>query len=417
MTQNHTNNYPKLHNSVWPGLVGKGDGGEPAIDLDTMIELTAAAEVEGAPVRRVRHLPGPAALRHRRRRRGGPAAGRQGAGQRAANRHRRGAGLCGHGRGLADRRPPGQKKFLGQVRKGLPRGQLLRQMGRAAVGSVRMDSVCSVEQWSDDPKGNQRRIAETFREACAIAEDHGERLAAEGEICWGGMHSWPMIELLEMVDRRQTLGFQADMSHTLLYLLGYNSPEDALLPPGSTGATGPVRRGLRETHRRPAALDDRLPRRPKRRLGLRRRLARQDRPPLPGRRPRRKAQHRPPRRLLAPRRQRQADAGHGHICWDGCMFPNAVLLKRETWNEVLRAMAAVRDAARVAGSELTGQPVQAPASIAGFQGNRENRDIMRKANVQNLRIAVLGCGFMGRAHSNAWLQVGHFFPDRAQAGA
>ena len=48
MTQNHTNNYPKLHNSVWPGLVGKGDGGEPAIDLDTMIELTAAAEVKGA---------------------------------------------------------------------------------------------------------------------------------------------------------------------------------------------------------------------------------------------------------------------------------------------------------------------------------------------------------------------------------
>ena len=27
-----------------------------------------------------------------------------------------------------------------------------------------------------------------------------------------------------------------------------------------------------------------------------------------------------------------------------------------------------------------------------------------------LNIAVIGCGFMGRAHSNAWLQVGHFFP-------
>src|SRR5581483_11319801 len=26
-----------------------------------------------------------------------------------------------------------------------------------------------------------------------------------------------------------------------------------------------------------------------------------------------------------------------------------------------------------------------------------------------LRIAMLGTGFMGRAHSNAWLQVGHFF--------
>ena len=27
--------YPKLHNSGWPGLVGKGDGSEPVIDLET----------------------------------------------------------------------------------------------------------------------------------------------------------------------------------------------------------------------------------------------------------------------------------------------------------------------------------------------------------------------------------------------
>ena len=40
--------YPKLHNAMWPGLVGKGSpGAEPCIDLDTMLELTAAAEVDG----------------------------------------------------------------------------------------------------------------------------------------------------------------------------------------------------------------------------------------------------------------------------------------------------------------------------------------------------------------------------------
>src|SRR5262249_43544641 len=34
--------YPKLHNAMWPGLVGKGSpGAEPAIDLDTMLDLTA----------------------------------------------------------------------------------------------------------------------------------------------------------------------------------------------------------------------------------------------------------------------------------------------------------------------------------------------------------------------------------------
>ena len=41
--------YPKLHNAMWPGLVGKGSpGAEPAIDLDTMLDLTAKASVDGA---------------------------------------------------------------------------------------------------------------------------------------------------------------------------------------------------------------------------------------------------------------------------------------------------------------------------------------------------------------------------------
>ena len=42
------NNYPKLHNATWPGVVGKGpDTPEPFIELDTMLDLTAAAEVDG----------------------------------------------------------------------------------------------------------------------------------------------------------------------------------------------------------------------------------------------------------------------------------------------------------------------------------------------------------------------------------
>ena len=42
-----TNNFPKLHNAAWPGVVGKGEGSEPPIGLDTMLDLTAAAEVNG----------------------------------------------------------------------------------------------------------------------------------------------------------------------------------------------------------------------------------------------------------------------------------------------------------------------------------------------------------------------------------
>ena len=44
----HPNNHPKLHNASWPGVVGKGSAGaEPFIDLDTMLDLTVQAEVDG----------------------------------------------------------------------------------------------------------------------------------------------------------------------------------------------------------------------------------------------------------------------------------------------------------------------------------------------------------------------------------
>src|SRR3982750_190645 len=43
----NTHRFPALHNAMWPGLVGKGADSEPRIDLETMLELTAAAEVNG----------------------------------------------------------------------------------------------------------------------------------------------------------------------------------------------------------------------------------------------------------------------------------------------------------------------------------------------------------------------------------
>jgi len=44
-----SNTLPKLHNAMWPGLVGKGNepGQEPPISLERMLELTAGAEVDG----------------------------------------------------------------------------------------------------------------------------------------------------------------------------------------------------------------------------------------------------------------------------------------------------------------------------------------------------------------------------------
>ena len=58
------NNFPKLHNATWPGLVGKGPDSEPPIPFDTMLQLTAAAEhvvivgVEFDPAARHAERPG-----------------------------------------------------------------------------------------------------------------------------------------------------------------------------------------------------------------------------------------------------------------------------------------------------------------------------------------------------------------------
>ena len=32
-----------------------------------------------------------------------------------------------------------------------------------------------------------------------------------------------------------------------------------------------------------------------------------------------------------------------HICWDGCMFDNDVMMKQQTWNDILAKLVEVRD--------------------------------------------------------------------------
>ena len=93
-----------------------------------------------------------------------------------------------------------RERFLTQVKKACAMAKTLRDLGVRHYGVVRIDSATSPADWAKDPVGNTKKIAATFREAGAIAESFGERLAAEGEICWGGMHGWKhMVELLELV--------------------------------------------------------------------------------------------------------------------------------------------------------------------------------------------------------------------------
>ncbi len=346
MSDNHPNNFPRLHNAAWPGLVGKGDGGEPPIDLDTMLDMTAAAEVDGLKFEGFDIF-----LYDPHFNIDGGDDETKSLAEKAKSRNLNVGTVVapiygGTGGGSPIGTPEGQKKFVGQVRKACRVAQLLREMDVRPYGFVRFDSGIDVASWAADPKANTKKIADTFREACLVAEDHGEKLAAEGEICWGGMHSWRrMIQLLEMVDRPQTLGFQADMSHTLLYLLGYNAPEDALLPEGFDfsdqeqfdAAYKQLTDALRpwtidfhvaqndgtvhgsgshdKTGRHCLATD------PNGKLDITRHAG-----------------------YWLRDENGQVNKKIPQLCWDGCMFPNAVMMSPQTWDDILTAMIAVRDA-------------------------------------------------------------------------
>src|SRR5262249_18754385 len=91
-----------------------------------------------------------------------------------------------------------RENYLKAIRKACRIASRLRELGVRPHGVVRIDSACSPGDWAKDRIGNQQKIAATFKQAAAVARDFNERLAAEGEICWGGMHSWrTMVDLLE----------------------------------------------------------------------------------------------------------------------------------------------------------------------------------------------------------------------------
>ena len=333
------NNFPKLHNATWPGIVGKGPDSEPPISFDEMLNMTAAAEVDGVKfdgidiglldphinidssddeIKKLADKVGSLNLNIGSLVApiwGGPAMG-----------------------SAADR-----AQFVEMVRKACHFGKRLRDMGVRPHGVVRIDSASSPTDWEKDPSNNTKLIAQTFREACDVAADYGERLAAEGEICWGGMHSWKtMIETLEAVDR-PNIGFQADMSHTLLYLLGYNRSEDRILPVDFDWSDrAALTEGLKTITKalRPWTIDFHVAQNDGTVHGT-------------------GSHDKTGRHCLATdpngKLDIASDAGYWlrdesgeltkafkHICWDGCMFSNDVMLKQQTWNDILATMIKVR---------------------------------------------------------------------------
>lgn len=334
------NNYPKLHNATWPGIVGKGPDSEPVISFDEMLELTAAAEVNGVKFDGVDiglfdpHI---------------------NIDSTDAEIEALAKKVSSYGLNIGSLVAPvwdtpamgseeERSAFVENVRKACHFGKKLKELGVRPSGIIRIDSASSVENWAVDPVNNSEKIVATFRRASDVAAEYGERLAAEGEVCWGGMQSWKtMVDTLKSVDH-PNFGFQADMSHTLLYLLGTNKPEDRILPKDFEWSDREaLTEGIKTVTKalRPWTIDfhvaqndgtvhgtgshDKtgrhcLPKDPKGRLHI------------------------------------GKDAGHWlrdesgeltkafkHICWDGCMFSNEEMQKQETWNDILAAMLEVRN--------------------------------------------------------------------------
>lgn len=338
-----SNVFPKLHNAMWPGLVGKGgEGDEPAIEFDKMLEFTANSEVDGQKFDGIDfflfdpHINIDISEDDLKAMADRVTAKGLKVGSLVAPIWPGTVGDSAMGDAEA------RKKFVLAVEKACRIAKILNNHGARDYGVIRIDSATGPEDWSKDPSGGTKKIAETFREAGKVAEAHGEKLAAEGEICWAGMHSWKaMIDTLEATDMPNTVGFQADLAHTYLYLLGYNAPEAALLKEGYseeeldaayTTMTNALRpwtfdfhvaqndgsvhgSGSHDKTGRHCPADD-----PNGKLDIT------------------KASGYWLKEGGKPTKRFQ------HICWDGCMFPNEMLLKQDTWNTILAAMIKVRDA-------------------------------------------------------------------------
>ena len=331
----------KLHNAMWPGLVGKEpDTDHPPISLEHMLELTAAAEVNGRKFDGVdlflfHSHTDPDATDDAIKAMADQIAGY------GLNVGSMGApvwpGTVGaSAMGSAD----DQAKFLLAVEKACRIGKLLTDHGVRKSGVIRIDSATGPADWVANPAEGTKKIAETFRKAGKIAEGYGERLAAEGEICWAGMHSWKaMLDTLEATGMPGTVGFQADLAHTYLYLLGYNAPEAALLKEGYSDDEFWAAYQTMTDALRPWTIDFHVAQNDGsvHGTGSHDKTGRH----CPANDPNGKLDI---AKCATYWLKDHAARGIQHICWDGCMFPNAVLEEAATWNNVLQAMISVDEA-------------------------------------------------------------------------
>ena len=333
----------KLHNAMWPGLVGKGDGPgqEPPISLERMLQLTAAAEVNGKKFDGIDYF-----LFHPHT---DPNASddelRKIADQIQSYGFCVGSLVAPVWPGTVGDSAMGddtaRAKFLEAVKVACRIAKVFNEHGIRQYGAIRIDSAeFGIEKWRQNTKANTARIVETFKEAAKIAADNGERLAAEGEICWAGMHSWKdMLDILEGVGSPKHFGFQADLAHTYLYLMGYNAPEHALLQEGYSQEDFYAAYKQMTDKLRPWTIDFHVAQNDGHVHGA-------------------GSHDKTGKHCKADDPNGKLDIvrcatywlkdypqrGIKHICWDGCMFPNATLEDAKTWKTILAKMIEVSKA-------------------------------------------------------------------------
>ncbi len=339
-----SNVFPKLHNATWPGVVGKGPDSEPFISLDKMIDMTVKAEVNGKKFDGVDlflsepHISIDSTEEDIQLLADKLRSNNLDAGSVVAPVWKDNGG--GSAMGSIDDR----KNFLNQVHKACKIANKLRDLGIRPNGIVRIDSATDVESWSKNPLENTKLIADTFKKATDIAIDYGERLGAEGEICWGGMHSWKwMLRTLELADREGSLGFQADLAHSMLYLLGYNAKEHRILPKDFNWEDKDIFDNAYKKMTEalsPWTIDLHIAQNDGTVKGM-------------------GSHDKTGKHCLADDPNGKLDITNAssfwlkdkngsirndikHICWDGCMFPNKIMYDSSTWNNILKAMISVQ---------------------------------------------------------------------------
>ena len=314
MSTTSTHNYPALHNADVARPGRQGQPGRRAVHRsrhdarpDRRAPRSTACKFDGVDL--FLFDPHVSIDCHRRR---PQAAGRQDRGRKASS-SARSSRRCGR-RPAAARRWAATRSgsnFVDAGAQGLPHRQEAARAGRSPVRrrahrlGVRVRAIGRRIRRATRRR-SPRRSARPATSPRITASGSRPKARSAGAACTAGS-AWSSCSNWSTGPRR--VGFQADMAHTLLYTLGYNAPEDRILPEDFDW-TDPdeLDAALQEADRRAAALDDRFPRRAERRAPSKAR-ARTTRPAATAWRTIRTASSTSSasRRLLAARRERQVD--------------------------------------------------------------------------------------------------------------